>query len=279
MLANRWPKGHLCGVTRATLLCACLGLTACQTTPPPAPPSAVELTGDSLTLVQEDVTEFAGKYEATATSPAAATLRQARFEWVVDGKTVKSGTQRFDLALAPGTPATFTLQDRAPYGEASATSEPVLAALRGTLEFDVGGQASQVEFAKSREIRMPKPPTVVMKEFDFARYSPQEAGGTFYIGVKNPNAFPIRLSNLTYTVLVKGKSVAEGEVGSGEQIAPTSMGVFEVAVSVNGESYGADVDALIKTLTLPFEINGQLVGKLFKQPFGLKGDIKLHVSK
>ena len=72
---------------------------------------------------------------------------------------------------------------------------------------------------------------------------------------------------------VYGKEYAFG----GHQHA--SSGVFESQVAINQETYGPDIAKLIKTLTLPYTLKGELGAELMNEPFELKGEIKLNVSK
>jgi LEA14-like dessication related protein len=189
------------------------------------------------------------------------------------------------VSVPAGGSAPFSFKAHGPYfatapaaGEA-APAGTLLTALRGKLTLNVAGRRVELDFAKAREVRLPQSPSVVMNQVDFARYSSDEAGGTFYVGVKNPNPFAIHLGSLTWAATIHGKPVGEGELGKGEQVAPASTGVFEVQLSVNQETYGTDVDKLIKTQTLPYELKGELVARMFKTPYELKGNIKLNMSK
>jgi LEA14-like dessication related protein len=205
---------------------------------------------------------------------------------VADDKVLKSGDAALNIAVAAGGTSSFSVADRAQYADSLETLKALsekggdmLVSLRGKLTVSVGGTRTELEFAKAKELRTPRLPTVVMNEVDFGRYSGNEVGGTFYIGVKNPNPFSIHLVSLSYEAAVNGKSLADGELGKGEKVEPTSTGVFEVPVQVNQETYGAEVDKLIKTRSLPYEVKGELKGKLFAAPYDLKGTVKLNESK
>jgi LEA14-like dessication related protein len=126
---------------------------------------------------------------------------------------------------------------------------------------------------------VPRLPQVKLHELDAARFSPQEANAMFYVGVVNPNPFTIRISGVSYTLDIGGKRIAEGTIGKGEKIGPAATGVFETQVVVNEESYGPEVAKLIKSLKLPYVMRGELSGELVNEPYELKGEIKLNVSK
>jgi hypothetical protein len=273
-------------VSVAVLTLAFTGLASCATAPEVQPAAAPALVSQELAVPEQDLTDFTIRFEGQVAGPQAGTLVKASYELVVDGKTVKTGEQPFGTALAAGAPTAFSLQQHSQYVQDAAALKALgsrggdlLAAIRGTLLVDANGKRTELLFAKSREIRLPRLPRVVMNEVDFARFAPDEAGGTLYVGVKNPNPFPIRLSGLSYAATINGKAIGDGELGKGEEVAAASTGVFEVQLNVNAETYGAEVDKLIKTLTLPYVLTGELTGKLFQEPYELKGEIKLNVSK
>jgi LEA14-like dessication related protein len=270
---------------RSPALALVLLATACKTGPETKPPATPEVSSQELNVV-EDVEDVTVVLNGQVTCADPATIEKAHYEVVADDKVLKSGDVALNIAIAAGGTSSFSVSDKARLAESvealRALGEKggdMLVALRGKLTVLVGATRTEVEFAKAREVRAPQLPTVVMNEVDFGRYSGNEVGGTFYVGVKNPNPFPIHLVSLSYDALVNGKSVADGELGRGEKVEPTSTGVFEVPVQVNQETYGADVDKLIKTKSLPYEVKGELKGALFAQPFDLKGTVKLNESK
>lgn len=267
---------------RAALLAAMVAVAGCKSGPAMGPPGGAALTLQQLTVSQQGLTEFKVRFEGQVSSPAAATLESADYELVLDGKTLKSGQEKLGIGVLAGSSATFALEEGTPYvGSAeelkamAAHASDGVVALRGKIHL-AGGTA--LEFGKSRDLRLPRLPNVVMNQVDFARYSADEVSGTFYVGVANPNPFPIRIDGLTYQATIAGKKLGDGELGRGEEVAAAATGVFEVQVAVNQETYGPDVAKVIKTLTLPYELVGQLEGKLIQEPYSLKGDIKLNVT-
>src|SRR5205823_2986643 len=147
----------------------------------------------------------------------------------------------------------------------------LLAALRGKLAVRHSGKLDLIEFARSREVRVPRLPHVKMQAIDGARYAENEASLTFSLGVDNPNPFPIRLEGLDYKIAVAGKQLTDGVLGRGEKVEPSSTGVFEVQVAVNSDTFGSGVEKLIKTLKLPYEVTGELKGDLVAEAYDLKG--------
>ena len=267
---------------------ALLALAGCKTAPEVKPASAPpELASQELTIAEQGLTEFTVRLEGQVKSADAARVEKATYELVVDGKVVDQGEARLDQDVPAAGAASFKLEKTSKYVGSpeelkaiSARGGSLLVALRGKATVSRAGQPMTVlEFAKSREVRVPRLPHVKMHELDAARYGADEASATFFLGVDNPNPFPVKLLGLDYKVLIGGKQMADGTRGSGEKVAASSTGVFEVQVPVNKETFGPEVAKLIKTLTLPYVVTGAIRGDLLDEPYELKGDIKLNQSK
>jgi hypothetical protein len=267
-------------------LLAALALTACKSGPEVKAVGAPELTAQDLAVAEQGLTEFKVRFTGKVSAPEAATIEKATYELVVDQKVVKKGEEKLGIAVAAGQTADFSLEESSAY---VATAEELkamdtrggsqLAAVRGKVTVRMGQKAYDLDYARSREIRVPRLPHAKVHEIDAARYSPDEANATFYLGVDNPNPFPVKLNGLKYTISISGKQLAEGVLGKGEKVSASSTGVFETQFAINQETYGKEVTKLIKTLTLPYVVKGDLTGDLFTEPFEFKGDIKLNVSK
>lgn len=263
-----------------------LATVACTTTPeekPTAPPP--ELASQELN-VKQNLTTFKLDFQGELKSQEAATLQAAKWELVVDGEVVKTGEQPLDVSVPAGGSAPFSLNVQSEYvssaEELKAMSErggSLLTALRGNLIVNQGGTKHELPFARSREVRTPRMPSVKLHELDAARYSEDEANIVFYLGVVNPNPFPLDVQGLDYKVMVADKELATGTRARGDAIQPAATGVFEVQVGISEKTMGADVKKLIKTLTLPYKVTGELKGDLFAVPYTIDGAVKLNVSK
>ena len=272
-----------------TSLClAVLALTGCKTAPEVKPASAPpELSSQELTIAEQGLTEFSVRLDGQVKSADAAKIEKANYELVVDGKVVHSGEAVVAAEVPAGGAGAFKIEQTSKYVASAedlkamdARGGSLLVAIRGkAVVFRQGQPQTVLEFAKSREVRVPRLPKVKLHELDAARYDAEEASATFFLGVDNPNPFPVKLTGLDYKIVVAGKPMGEGVRGSGEKVAASSTGVFEVQVHVNKETYGPEVAKLIKTLTLPYLVTGSVKGDLLDEPYELKGDIKLNVSK
>ncbi len=244
-----------------------------------------EITSQELN-VQQDLMTFDLQLVGQVSSPVGATVEKAEWEMVVEGEVVKRGEANLNVSVPAGGTAPFNVGASGGYvknmEELKAMSErggSLLTALRGNLVVNQDGNTVKLPFARSREVRTPRLPTVRLQELDAARYSPEEANVVFYLGVVNNNPFPLKVNDLTYKISVQGKQIAEGTRARGDAIDAAGAGVFEVQVGVNKDTYGPDVKKLIQTLTLPYLVAGELKGELFTVPYQLNGDVKLNVSK
>ncbi|MBX5483776.1 MAG: LEA type 2 family protein [Myxococcaceae bacterium] len=266
---------------------AALAFAGCRSAPPAAPEAPPpELVSQDLDVTQS-LTSFKLSVNGEVKSEAAATVEQAKWEMVVEGKVVKSGEMPLNVAIPAGGTAPFSVHAEGQYvsspEELKALSDnggSILTALRGDLIVKTAsGKTVTVPFARSRDIRTPRLPRVTMHELDAARYSDREANIFFRIGVVNPNPFPLRIGALDFKAEVAGKQVAEGTRGQGDTIDAAATGIYEVQQSVNEETHGPDIKKLIKGQLLPWRITGVLKGELFEVPVNLEGTVKLNVSQ
>jgi hypothetical protein len=268
------------------VLGAAIGVGGCATRPDPAPDAPPpELASQELQL-QQDLTTFNLRFEGEVKSVRPAILQRAKWEMVVDGKVVKSGEQPLGVQIAENGAGTFELRATSRYVATreelqamSARGGSLLAALRGTLFLIRDGKVLELPFARSREVRTPRLPTVRLQEIDGARYSEQEVDVHVWLGVVNPNPFPLAVSALDFTAQVAGKEVASGALTRADSIHPAATGVFEISFEVTERTHGPEVRGLIKSLTLPWSVSGSLRGDLYTIPYKVDGIMRLNVSK
>jgi LEA14-like dessication related protein len=99
------------------------------------------------------------------------------------------------------------------------------------------------------------------------------------LGVKNPNPFPLRLEQITYTLEVAGKMLDEGTLAKADTVDASATGVYPLEASVSESTWGKDVKGLISKGTLPYTLKGEVKGPLLRLPYSLEGNVKLNVSK
>jgi len=237
-------------------------------------------------VATQSLTDATVRYAGQVVSPSPGVLEKADYELVSDGQVMKTGSAALNVPLAAGQPTSFSFQERAGYvkspEELKALSErggTMLVALRGTLTVRSGQQVETLPFAASRAVRVPRLPEVVVDSLDAARYSAEEVGLTLRLGVKNPNPFPLRLEQITYTLEVGGKPLDTGTLGKADTVEASSSGVYPLEATVNASTWGKDVKALIAKGTLPYTLKGEVKGPLLKLPYTMEGSVKLNVSR
>ena len=230
----------------------------------------------------QDISTFNLTFDGAVASEDAATLKKAKWEFVVDGKVVKTGEEALNVSIPAGQTAPFELKVNTQYvtsaEELTAISErggSLLTALRGKLVVDTGGREHELDFARAREVRTPRLPTVKLQSMDGARYSEDEANLIFYLGVVNPNPFHMGIDGIGYKISVNGKQLADGIRGRGEKVTPSATGVYEVQFPVREDNYGPEVKELLKTGQLPWVVEGEVKGDIFAVPYRLEGTVRL----
>jgi LEA14-like dessication related protein len=271
-------------VPHASLLLACLWLGCASAPPRPSGPAA--LAAQETTVPAQTLTEATVQYTGQLTTPGEAVLEKAEYELVSDGAVVKTGSAALDVRLTPGQPTAFSFREQAPYvkgpEDLRAMSErggTLLLALRGTLTVRSGEAVEKVPFAASRAVRVPRLPTLVIESLDGARYSDEEVNLIVRVGVKNPNPFPLRVDQLSYTLQVAGKALGQGLLAKGDSVDPSATGVYPVEASVTKASFGPEVRKLIATGTLPYRMQGELKGPHLQVPYALEGSVKINASR
>ncbi len=259
---------------------------ACKTVEVKAEVPLPTIPTQELAVVSQSLTEFKLKFTGKVNAAEPVTIEKAIFELVVDEKVVKSGEAPIGVQIAANTPSDFTIEQATAYVASAdelkamdARGGSVLCALRGKLIVKSAGRTDEIAFARSRDVRVPRLPHAKFQEFEAGRYSEDEAGVTFHIGVNNPNPFEVKVASIKYAISIAGKQVAEGEIGKGEKVSPSSTGVFDLEAKVSAETHGAEIKKLIKARTLPYLIKGELAAELFSESFEFKGNINLPASK
>lgn len=269
----------------ALLAAACAAPEKAPEAPPP------QIASEELDVVQ-DLTRFHLRLHGTVTSPRPAKISRAKWEMVVDGDVIKSGEEQLDVAVPAADPETeqteagkFEIKGSSQYVDSpeelkamSARREPLLAALRGTLFISRDGQTYELPFAKSRDVRTPRLPAVVLHDIE-GFYSDKEVAVQIRVGVSNPNNFPLAVSSLTYASTAAGKGMAEGTLTRADTIDPSSTGLFDITYKVNEQSHGKEAAAMFKAQQIPWGVTGQLRGDLFEIPYSFDGTLRINISR
>lgn len=249
-----------------------------------APPNADQ---QELTVVEQGLQEFSLRLSAKLLGEHDVTVESAKWELVVDGAVMKSGTQPFAQTIAAGVATELVIPVQGQYvadAEAlkamDARGGSLLCAVRGAFLVRTGQNVVEVPFARSREVRVPRLPHMKLQEIEAGRYSEDEAGLSIHLGVNNQNPFEVRVQAIHYEVFIAGKKVGDGDIGRSEKVLPNSVGVFDIDAKATAETHGApEVKKLIKSLKLPYQVKGKLEAGLFSEGFDFSGTLNLPPAK
>jgi hypothetical protein len=263
------------------LLAGCASQEVKKEVPPP------QLPDQDLKVVSQNLTDFDVAVQSKITCSEALTLKKATFELVIDGKVTASGEKPLTGTCAPDAPGAFSVDYKGKYvanaDELKAMDGrggSLLIALRGKAFFEGPSGPVSIDYAHSRELRVPRLPHPRFQEVEAGRSAEDEAVINFRIGVYNPNPFEVLVSSISYDVQIAGKKVTDGVIGKGERVSPASTGVFDVEAKVGADTHGdKEVRALIKSRVLPYTITGEMKADLFSEPYDFKGNINLPPSK
>ncbi len=275
--AHRLP---LSALFIAAVLLACSGKQVAPTEEGPAPVLA-----EQKLELDQDVTTFRLLFSGTVASENEATIERAKWEHVIDGEVIKSGEESLNVSVPEGGQAPFQVRAETRYVENAEQLQEfakkegsLLTALRGTLFVKSGGKTYELPFGRSREVRPPRMPSVKMHSLDAARYSDEEANIIFYLGIVNPNPFLLGVGGLDYKVTVAGREIASGTRAKAEKVSPSSTGVYELQYPIRSDTMKMDVKemkALMKAGKLPWVVEGELHGDVYRIPYKLEGTVQL----
>lgn len=271
-----------------TLAVALLCLSACKTAEvkPEGPPPTVNEETLALSVVEQTLTQVQLRLSGTVKLTEPSTVTALEYEFVVDGKVVKKGTEQIGKTGEANGEVPFQIEETSQYVASAedlkamdSRGGSILMSLRGVVKVQAGTKTHSIEVARSREVRTPRLPHMRFQEYEAGRYSDDEAGVTFHIGVNNPNPFTVKVTKIHYVTKMGGKQIHEGDIGAGEKVNGNSTGVFDLEAKMTQESHGAEVKKLIKSRQIPYEVSGQLESELFTDPFKFEGTINLPAAK
>ncbi len=270
------------GLLRLTLAALLSALSAgCRSAPEAKNSQNPILTYLDLEVVDQGFNEYRVRLEGEVTSPEAAVLQSAQYEILEDGKVVKRGAEPLREPMNPNEISIFHFEQTARFSSSTPAPATDLArvAVRGKLAIDRKGQREEVDYAISREVHRPRLPFIRIREVDAARYSGSEVALTVRLGAVNPNAFPVALKDLIYSLFVGGKQMGSGTLAQGDTLDASTTAIYEIPVSITPQTYGPDAAPLIQTRSLPCRITGSLRGQSFDSPFALTAEVKLNAPK
>jgi LEA14-like dessication related protein len=254
-------------------------VTACATTPPPAPtpvapPPAPKVAEPALALTGltgegETLLGLALKLEGALA--AGETARELTWKATIGEHQIGSGTVplagpgRFEVSL----PVTFgaTAADLAPFQDGETQQVLVEAAI-------AKGEATVTE-TRSVRVRSPKLPSVRIVNVQASRPDPQVLELTFLMSIVNPNPWEIRVGKVTYTATLADKTLIRSDLPLGAKVPASSENTFEIPAEANAQNCGKDIVPMLKKGTLPWGFTGALTVGGLELPIDLQGETKV----
>lgn len=259
-----------------------LATFGCRTGPELANGFDAQLTREELTVHNQTLTRIEVQDLVEVQGPAGATLTHARVDWLLDGVVQTTTDASLNNALEQDGHAALALKVTLATGD---NAQELLAlekrgslrvTARGILTLLWKGNLRELELARTREVRAPHLLRPSVREVNAGRYDNGELTATIYLGLQNPNAFPIRLRSLHYRVMFAGHPVGEDTVGQAEWVQGSASAEFELEEFLDASSPEI-LQELGHASSVPYRIEGEVATESYTQPFSLEGT--LHLKK
>jgi LEA14-like dessication related protein len=217
------------------------------------------------------------------TNPNAFGLELARAAWAVevDGTRIAAGDMPGGLSIPASGTAPISLPVRIRYRDV-----PGIASLLGSGKDDVPYQVSgtigvktpvgvlDLPVSHSDRLRLPRLPSIAVDGISLRNvtFEPFGVGFTIRLRVANPNRFRIPAGGFDTVVELGGSTIAKGQVGRLESLAPGASAVMEIPVSMDPAAavraasllgQGGDVDVhltgrvVVAGLQLPLDLRAR----------------------
>lgn len=257
---------------------ACISLfamAACQSAPQPRPDAAAQeeptakipfvLTGANVTgqsLLDATLT-------VTGQVGPEVTDRTLRWEANAGSKVLGEG----ELTIQPDEEGQFSAPLVLTFGETIDDLQPY----QSQESFEVVVTTTLGEFgaSRSRSVRSPLLPVVSIATVRASRNEARAMALTYLVMVHNPNPFPVRVRNLSYTAQLQGKTVGTGEFSLGSALPGSMQSEFEVPAELNNENSDGTFNAILREKELEWRFSGAVETRAFPIPFDLSGTLPL----
>lgn len=270
----------------AAALFAFSGITGgCKTASSTVAAKEPMVTWLDLQITDLGFAEYRVRLEGEVESPDPAMLQANRYEVVENGRVVKRGQVPIKESITPGETTIFHVDESSPLPAPDLLPGPggradaALVAVRGKLLLERGGRTQELEYAQSKEVPLPRFPSLRVHELDAARYSDRELRVTLRLAIVNPNPFPLALKQVDFAAWVSARQIGEGTLANGETLDPAATALFEITLPVTTTTYGPDVAQVIRASSVPYKLTGTLKAQSFQTPFEVAGEIHLHSAK
>jgi LEA14-like dessication related protein len=120
-----------------------------------------------------------------------------------------------------------------------------------------------------------KDPEVNVVDFKVTHVTLEDISVAVKMNIKNPNAIPLKLDEVSYTLKFSGNEVTEGHFKDGVNIPASGQSDVTVPLQFKYSSVSSVISSLFKnTFTKEYEIAGTAKFGVFSIPFNKKGEVK-----
>jgi LEA14-like dessication related protein len=216
-------------------------------------------------------------------NPVGISVRNVTYDLKINSRNFTKGTLDQGLKLPANGTGVIQLPVTVPYFDLFDSVAELFK--RETVAYDLSGTVGvgpfDIPYRSSGELPIPKLPEIRLKSVDVAALSLTGADLVFTLGLKNVNAFPIDVTELTYDIKLGGKAFAQGLV---RQTAPLQAEVetpVEVALRVSFFDLGRSAYHLLLDPSAGYELTGEMRLKNktsgpSRIPFKLNGQVDVH---
>jgi len=232
-------------------------------------------------LLEQSLGGAKARYAASLLGPRdGATIDRAQWQVLYDGEEISHGTEALNLSFDENGNAPLTLVLPVPY----ATNAKALAALDGKKKVKLTIEGSvhfkhgllydaHTAFKLVADVVPPRLPRVALPKVEGARFSSGVSQVGLLLEVKNPNPFPIVLSEAPYSVGLAGQLGSDGVALAGQPVPANGSITYPVRAYLDPPS--ADPDDWPRRTKVDYRLTGAVRGDLFDVRFEFHGTTKL----
>lgn len=153
------------------------------------------------------------------------------------------------------------------------TGEVVPAGATIVLTLSSGAKLALKSDAAVRQVRLP---VAEMSHIEAYRTDGGAVALTFYPTIDNQNPFAVRLKGFSFTAIVDGHVLSQGETAVGDKLPASSKVQYEIAAPLTADTYGKELAAALKRGGLKYEVSGEIEAGAVTVPVHLAGDLPVH---
>jgi LEA14-like dessication related protein len=240
-----------------------------------------EITFESLGTRDMSLLEgtFLFRFNVSNPNPVGVRLGDILYDLDINGKRLASSqlSQGLDLA-ASGTspleiPVTINYLD----------FFNSLAQLVGadSLDYRLSGSAAvgpfRIPYSSSGKLDIPKLPDITVENIKIDRFSLAGAKLRLALGLRNPNAFAVKMDGLEYAAQLGGVKLAEGTANMSTAMGANGRSMMDLDLNLNFLELGRSARTLLSGASAPCRLTGNMLmntpAGMQKIPFQFDGDV------